>query len=605
MKVEVSRCLDAALSDLQLIWDEIGIEESQRDERQNVVLLHLQNLLDEMVKEEKEMRKRLLASVETCGQEVVKLSQELGVSPYEPDEGLSILQVEKALRLRVEALKKEKTERMDKLHTLQKIEQSLCDILCTTPMYIPTGSIPTDSQLAALKEHIETLKADQEQRLATLRSTKRGILDLMDLLEQEPNTSFERDVICEEEDTFSLSMENMHALKRLHEELEAKDQENANSANTLTEEIESIWNRLQFSEAELEKPLPVSGHKPSDLKILQANLAKLQELKKSNLKKVIDATREEIFRWWDKCFYSRQQRNDFVAAYNDEYTEELLQEHDQELVKMKDYYEANKTLLESVKRREEMWKQMLEFEKKASDPNRFNNRGCVLLQEEKMRAKLNKDLPKLEKVLSEKIEQWEGQHGKPFLVDGVRFVDYVEAQWAAHEQSKKIAKEQRLNARSKEMEHEMKWGSRPTTPSKRRFAGTPSKTPKRMKGANGTCIQSPRMDATSVMASPRSAQRPPRMGTSYVKTTPKKLRQTPSRVTRRKVLGEKNSDSSFSTTMSSHSWKTSNTSISSVGSVCPSYTDFSKHLESENRPYCRSSSILTSPQRSHSRVTGL
>lgn len=51
-------------------------------------------------------------------------------------------------------------------------------------------------------------------------------------------------------------------------QLEAKDQENANLANTLTEEIESIWNRLQFSEAELEKPLPVSGHKPSDLKIV-------------------------------------------------------------------------------------------------------------------------------------------------------------------------------------------------------------------------------------------------------------------------------------------------------------------------------------------------
>lgn len=58
--------------------------------------------------------------------------------------------------------------------------------------------------------------------------------------------------------------------------------------------------------------------------------------------------------------------------------------------------------------------------------------------------------------------------------------------------------------------------------------------------------------------------------------TPKKLRQTPSRNSRRKVLGEKNSELSFSTTMSSNSWKPGrNTSISSVGSSCPSYTDFS------------------------------
>ncbi|XP_071828232.1 protein regulator of cytokinesis 1-like isoform X6 [Apostichopus japonicus] len=570
MKLEVSRCLDSALNDLILIWNEIGIEENQRDDRQNVVLLHLQNLLDEMVREEKEMKKKLLASVEICGQEVVKLSAELRVARFEPEEDLSILQVEKVLRQRVDALKREKKERMDRLETLQKTEQLLCDILSTTPMYIPTGTVPTDEQLKLLQEHIETLRADKQQREDTFRIAKRNILDLMDLLEQEPNTSFERDVICEEEETFSLSMENMDALKRLQEELEVKDRDNAKLAADITEEIESIWNRLQFTDGEASKPITMSGHKPSDLEVLQSELSKLQELKKANLKKVIDATREEIFIWWDKCFYSREQRNAFAAAYNDEYTEELLQQHDEELVKVKNYHEANKTLLESVKRREEMWKQMLEFEKKATDPNRFNNRGCVLLQEEKMRAKLNKDLPKLEKVLGDKIEQWEGQNGTPFLVDGVRFVDYVEAQWAAHEQHKKIVKEQRVNARSKETEHEMRWGSKPTTPNKRRFPGTPNRTPKRMKG------------------------------------TPKKLRQTPSRNSRRKVLGEKNSELSFSTTMSSNSWKPGrNTSISSVGSSCPSYTDFSRHLDSENRQYCLSSSVVTSPQRSHSRVTGM
>ncbi|PIK37786.1 hypothetical protein BSL78_25384 [Apostichopus japonicus] len=508
---------------------------------------------------------------------------------------------------------------MDRLETLQKTEQLLCDILSTTPMYIPTGTVPTDEQLKLLQEHIETLRADKQQREDTFRIAKRNILDLMDLLEQEPNTSFERDVICEEEETFSLSMENMDALKRLQEERQfgklsfaifhnlagSQGQRQAKLAADITEEIESIWNRLQFTDGEASKPITMSGHKPSDLEVLQSELSKLQELKKANLKKVIDATREEIFIWWDKCFYSREQRNAFAAAYNDEYTEELLQQHDEELVKVKNYHEANKTLLESVKRREEMWKQMLEFEKKATDPNRFNNRGCVLLQEEKMRAKLNKDLPKLEKVLGDKIEQWEGQNGTPFLVDGVRFVDYVEAQWAAHEQHKKIVKEQRVNARSKETEHEMRWGSKPTTPNKRRFPGTPNRTPKRMKGANGTMVGSPRLGSTSVMPSPRSAGRPPHMGTSYMRTTPKKLRQTPSRNSRRKVLGEKNSELSFSTTMSSNSWKPGrNTSISSVGSSCPSYTDFSRHLDSENRQYCLSSSVVTSPQRSHSRVTG-
>lgn len=71
------------------------------------------------------------------------------------------MQVEKALRQKVEALKREKKDRLDRLDTLKKTEQLLCDNLATTPMYIPTGTIPSDEQLKSLQEHIQTLLADK------------------------------------------------------------------------------------------------------------------------------------------------------------------------------------------------------------------------------------------------------------------------------------------------------------------------------------------------------------------------------------------------------------------------------------------------------------
>ena len=37
-------------------------------------------------------------------------------------------------------------------------------------------------------------------------------------------------------------------------------------------------------------------------------------------------------------------------------------QHDEELARVKAYYEENKEILESVKKREVMWKKMLEFE---------------------------------------------------------------------------------------------------------------------------------------------------------------------------------------------------------------------------------------------------
>ena len=49
-------------------------------------------------------------------------------------------------------------------------------------------------------------------------------------------------------------------------------------------------------------------------------------------------------------------------SITDDFTEELLEQHDQQLALVKAYYEDNKEIIELVKKREEMWKKMLEFE---------------------------------------------------------------------------------------------------------------------------------------------------------------------------------------------------------------------------------------------------
>ena len=50
---------------------------------------------------------------------------------------------------------------MDELREMKDVEQSLCDMLCTTPYYIPTGTIPSKEQLETLQEHINTLTAER------------------------------------------------------------------------------------------------------------------------------------------------------------------------------------------------------------------------------------------------------------------------------------------------------------------------------------------------------------------------------------------------------------------------------------------------------------
>lgn len=68
-----------------------------------------------------------------------------------------------------------------------------------------------------------------------------------------------------------------------------------------------------------------------------------------------------------------------------EATEVSLDMHERVLESLKTYQIEHKKLLELWRKRESVWTQWLEYEAKADDPNRLNNRGGTLLKEEKIR----------------------------------------------------------------------------------------------------------------------------------------------------------------------------------------------------------------------------
>lgn len=49
---------------------------------------------------------------------------------------------------------------------------------------------------------------------------------------------------------------------------------------------------------------------------LQLEVDRLEALKLQNMKKVIEAIRVELAKYWDQCFYSQEQRQAFAAYYD-------------------------------------------------------------------------------------------------------------------------------------------------------------------------------------------------------------------------------------------------------------------------------------------------
>ncbi|XP_059208945.1 protein regulator of cytokinesis 1b isoform X1 [Centropristis striata] len=485
LAAESVSCLNKALCHLKDIWEEIGIPEDQRLQRTNVVKNHIKSLLDMMIKEEESLRQRLISSIQKCRTEMEKLCLDLQLPVFEEEGGVSMLQQEKNIRTQVEALIKEKTRRMQQLKALLEQDQDLCDILCSMPYGISADSVPTPEQLESFSQHIANQNIEKAKRYAEFMDLKKQIILYMEELDHIPETSFEKDVVCEDEDSFCLSRDNITALKLLVCHLEERKAENEVTCEAHREKIQRLWDRLQVPQEEREafNEHMVSSRK-RNLEALQSEVQRLEELKLLNIRNVTDAIRSEVAVFWEKCFFSIDQRQDFTPYFSEDFTEELLSLHDAEIQRLKQHYEDHKELFDGVHQWEESWRLYLELEKKANDPTRFTNRGGNLLKEEKQRSELHKSLPKLEKKLKAQIDAWESEQNREFLVNGQKFLQYVEEQWELHRIEKEKEKQERHLKKSKQTEADMLYGTAVRTPTKRRFLGTT--TPNKSRKFNAT-----------------------------------------------------------------------------------------------------------------------
>ncbi|CAJ0937655.1 unnamed protein product, partial [Ranitomeya imitator] len=234
----------------------------------------------------------------------------------EMEENMTILQIERDLRVRLEVLTKQKTDRLEELKILQQKDQELCSDLCVTPYYIPSGSIPSLQQLEELKEHIKVQTEEKRKRLEAFSALRTEIRQCLDDIGRQPENSLEQDAICEDEEAFFLTQENIKALTVLKAQLELRKEALLSTLNTVKEKVLSLWDLLQVTQEEREACGKVSGRSISEeLRMWESELARLEELKMANLKQVILNIRKELKDYWDKCFYTLEQTKTFAPYY--------------------------------------------------------------------------------------------------------------------------------------------------------------------------------------------------------------------------------------------------------------------------------------------------
>ncbi|GAA5886410.1 hypothetical protein JCM6882_001629 [Rhodosporidiobolus microsporus] len=245
---------------------------------------------------------------------------------------------------------------------------------------------------------------------------------------------------------------------------------------TTYDELYPLWTMLGVGEDEMEAFVNRwMGSTGAVVRAYQQELARMLLLKRQNLATFIARERALLTSLWDSLYLSHparlalfpeyaisveptrrvvrsvgedgqvQEREEEEVSAN--VSEGLLERHERERERVEREVEDARPVLERLRRYFEVVEKGRELEAAAADPSRLmdKSRGAAmrLAQEAKDRKRVDKEKPKLESDLRALIPQWEAAHGRPFLVNGVSFLEGLDEQRRMEE----VEKENRKRAK--------------------------------------------------------------------------------------------------------------------------------------------------------------
>ncbi|KAK2460002.1 hypothetical protein APHAL10511_008008 [Amanita phalloides] len=205
------------------------------------------------------------------------------------------------------------------------------------------------------------------------------------------------------------------------------------------DQLEGLWRRMGISDEDMDAFVDAHrGSTDETIREYEEELERMLELKREKMGAFVASAREEIIKLWDELMVGEEERGCFAPFADDEHTEELLTIHEDEIRRLKEERRIKAPLLASIKKYFEICEEEKELAAAASDQSRLLGRGSRdpgrLLREEKMRKRVSKEKPRLERDLLSSIPLWEQEAGRPFLVHGESIMQIIMETVSAQDQ---------------------------------------------------------------------------------------------------------------------------------------------------------------------------
>ncbi|KAL4574866.1 hypothetical protein LXL04_021706 [Taraxacum kok-saghyz] len=491
--LQVETTCGSLLYELQIIWDEVGESDAERDK----MLLELERECLEVYRRKVDLanrsRAQLRQAIADSEAELATICSAMGERPVHirqsDNKNYGSLKAElRAIIPELEEMKKRKVERRNQfLEVIEQIQKIKIEIYATNFKTVLDETDLSVRKLEELQAQLQALEKEKSDRINQVLDHLSTLNSLCVVLGMDFNqTIHEIHPGLSETGAKSISDDVIRrlavAIERLREVKIERMQKIQNLASSLLElwnlmdtpieeqhMFQSVTCHIAASEHEITEPNLLSD---DFINYVEAEVARLEEMKASKMKELVFKKRLELEDICRKTHLLPESDTSMEIALQAIESgaiapDNLLEEIEGQIGQIKEEAFSRKEILEKVEKwmaacEEECW-----LEEYNRDDNRYNaGRGAhlTLKRAEKARALVNK-LPGIVEALAVKTIAWENERGTEFTYDGIRLLSMLEEYKILRQEKEEERKRQRDQKKIQEQliaEQEVMFGSKPS-----------------------------------------------------------------------------------------------------------------------------------------------
>eukprot|EP00092_Neocalanus_flemingeri_P033506 GFUD01036424.1.p1 GENE.GFUD01036424.1~~GFUD01036424.1.p1 ORF type:complete len:760 (+),score=195.92 GFUD01036424.1:167-2281(+) len=330
--------------------------------------------------------------------------------PEQPPSGLTLLEQQKYLRTELVSLEEKRKERMQQFRSVIDEERALAAKLGVEAVFIDEDSIPEKDDMHRVEDSLRKLVLIKEERETHMFTMKEQIVTLLECLGMDLNATTLSSVLDGEEHFDSLKPSDLKAVQHTMVELRTTLEQKKVEVKTITEQIASLYARLDIPSGE-QCPLAtgqVCGVeellKEDNLAQLKEEKDKLEKVKKDNMMAIIENAKLELSGLWEACLVAKDEQSLFLAGIEVEGegdADEALAAVENEISRLQKYSTQHKETLQKIVTYMELCNLAEDLKERMQDPKRlFKSRGTAMVKEEQDRKKVNTIPRKGEELLA-------------------------------------------------------------------------------------------------------------------------------------------------------------------------------------------------------------